>query len=364
MREFREKSSGCLAGVAIGDALGAPVEIYSCEQIVAMIDGGITDFADLFRVKRKVDVNLPFNVGDTTDDWAFTEALAQSMLFYGHYNHLDVAQRFVALYGKAIGMGGTTKASLQALNVFFTSLSVREKNDLLTWDHTRIVDTLAKPVAELGEHGAGSGVAMRIAPLAIYYSVKYLNGKHLDYNFLYDFTAQHAGITHLNKTAILSGFTCFCALLEILTEDLIIDDLYSGRSFIKSILAMIKPFGSNAIYEQNSVEGSIVKNLEFVVANLGDLKALRNRFCSGKSAFLGANIVSFSLAVFARNGSSFERGVLEAVNSGGDTDTVASITGGFLGAKLGLQHIPQKWLMFSSKFLEASQIGRRLSLLK
>jgi ADP-ribosyl-[dinitrogen reductase] hydrolase len=40
----------------------------------------------------------------------------------------------------------------------------------------------------------------------------------------------------------------------------------------------------------------------------------------------------------------FESGIINAVNEGGDADTIAAITGGLLGAKFGYDYIPPSWI--------------------
>ena len=44
------------------------------------------------------------------------------------------------------------------------------------------------------------------------------------------------------------------------------------------------------------------------------------------------------------NAKSFEEGIISAVNEGGDADTIAAITGGALGAKFGVENIPDNWI--------------------
>ena len=53
--------------------------------------------------------------------------------------------------------------------------------------------------------------------------------------------------------------------------------------------------------------------------------------------------VIFAIAVILRNKNHFKEALLEAVNSGGDTDTIASIVGGFIGWTTGYSGIPDEW---------------------
>ncbi|MGM0982157.1 MAG: ADP-ribosylglycohydrolase family protein [Pseudomonadota bacterium] len=68
--EARSRSEGCLPGLAVGDALGAPLGFHRRERItpiIGMIEGG------KFRMRR----------GEWTDDTAMALCLAGSLLARG-----------------------------------------------------------------------------------------------------------------------------------------------------------------------------------------------------------------------------------------------------------------------------------------
>jgi poly(ADP-ribose) glycohydrolase ARH3 len=54
--------------------------------------------------------------------------------------------------------------------------------------------------------------------------------------------------------------------------------------------------------------------------------------------------VPMALYCFLANPGSFERAVESAIFLGGDTDTIASMTGAISGAALGASQIPERWL--------------------
>jgi ADP-ribosylglycohydrolase len=54
--------------------------------------------------------------------------------------------------------------------------------------------------------------------------------------------------------------------------------------------------------------------------------------------------VAFALAAWKRHPRDYRAAVLEAVRAGGDTDTVAAIVGGIVGAAVGKEGIPSEWL--------------------
>jgi ADP-ribosylglycohydrolase len=58
---------------------------------------------------------------------------------------------------------------------------------------------------------------------------------------------------------------------------------------------------------------------------------------------------------------SFRDAVLLAVNTDGDSDTVATLVGGFMGARLGIGAIPAAWRRGVERSAELHDVGRRLA---
>jgi poly(ADP-ribose) glycohydrolase ARH3 len=54
--------------------------------------------------------------------------------------------------------------------------------------------------------------------------------------------------------------------------------------------------------------------------------------------------VPAAIYCFLRHPDSFEDAVVEAVSLGGDTDTIASMTGAISGARLGIEAVPGEWV--------------------
>lgn len=129
---------GCLVGLAVGDALGAPVEFAergTFEPVVGYRAGG------------------PFNLeaGEWTDDTAMARGLAASLREKGYMDHVDVmvrwcnwqAQGLYSVNGRCFDIGGRTATALDTFR-------------------------------ETGAHSAysasalGCGGIMRMAPAAVY----------------------------------------------------------------------------------------------------------------------------------------------------------------------------------------------------
>ena len=104
---MQSRYRGCLLGLAVGDALGGPVEFMTTEQIIAkrgkpvreMIGGGW----------------LKLRPGETTDDTAMARALAESLVAVGGFDAADVAARYVRwMQSKPPDIGNITRIALRA----------------------------------------------------------------------------------------------------------------------------------------------------------------------------------------------------------------------------------------------------------
>jgi ADP-ribosyl-[dinitrogen reductase] hydrolase len=135
----RERAVGCLLGLAVGDALGAPVEFCrrdSFEPVSGMCSGGY--------------FKLP--AGAWTDDTAMALCLGESLRFDPAVNAQDLLERFCrwasdgenTSTGVCVGIGQNT---LRVLGNFHRT------------------GALAAP--ETSQKSDGNGAAMRLAPVAV-----------------------------------------------------------------------------------------------------------------------------------------------------------------------------------------------------
>ena len=95
-------------GVAVGDALGAPVEGMWREEIERQY-GRVTEFIG--------GGWLGLGPGEWTDDTAMMLCIARSIVGKGRFDPEDVASKFLGWFrAGALGIGRTTWVSLEALS--------------------------------------------------------------------------------------------------------------------------------------------------------------------------------------------------------------------------------------------------------
>lgn len=146
-----DKIRGALYGVAVGDALGGPLEFMSKAEIEKkhgtvkdMIGGGW----------------LNLKPGETTDDTAMTLAVAEGILENPYHPIAAIGRRFISWYKSGPkDIGGTCAQAIRAA-MMADDEQPSEHNWMLAGDAIR---------QQLGPHNAGNGALMRTIYPALYY---------------------------------------------------------------------------------------------------------------------------------------------------------------------------------------------------
>jgi ADP-ribosyl-[dinitrogen reductase] hydrolase len=138
-----DRARGAMLGLAVGDALGAPLEWLHPEQIAARYGGPLRDLV----------ASPVWERGEWTDDTAMALALAESIVDQGGYVEQDVFAHY-ALWARSDpkDIGSTVDAALRR---------ARDPADArsLAADHHRVT----------GGQSAGNGSLMRTVPIALRY---------------------------------------------------------------------------------------------------------------------------------------------------------------------------------------------------
>lgn len=326
-----------LAGAAFGDALGMPVESMTREEIVKATDGqGVNSLID--PIQTKIPDLMDLKAGDTTDDWQLTKAVAEAITTAGKYDRLAMAWSHVeALENSPIGWGKSTQTGIQELADFFNSdeKEGRHYNQAVSADN--------------GTKGAGNGIAMKVAPLAIYHLTSSSSA-------MMDSILSLGEMTHYDKRASIAAF----AVAQTIRMAILFP--FDGSSFVaktflrfliaevKAQEARLKPEGDEQIstvlqkvYDQELFD----RNIELIISEVGT-----GCFC--------LQSVPFSITIFLRYQVYFEWGMIEAVNAGGDTDTNASMVGAMIGANMGKSKFvyPEWSKRCSVKMSELEELAR------
>lgn len=326
MDRMLSKVRGMFLGIAIGDQLFMPVETFSPEKITKKYVR-ITSY-----IPPPYDHKWHKNTATCrwTDDTQLTLLVADSLIEKGKFDINDLAKRHVEYWEREgdMGFGKTTREAIKRLKQ-----GVHWADSGLSSDP---------------KLGVGNALPMKIAPLAVYSHSpifsKYLSEPSLFRTKLRDFTL----MTHYTQMAVKSAFAHvealqFCLDLQVpFSRDDYVDRHSFPRQFIKFVTQsmelpehMLKgiPYGSF----HDDIKG-IISTLAYLPLDQMDSNDFIRLFGGGKAYVY--NTLPFCYAFFLKNPYSIE--TLYAIgNSGGDTDTNASIVGGLLGALNGSSIFPQ-----------------------
>ncbi len=278
-----------MLGAAIGDALGKQNEGLSRKEI----PGRVIDYG-------KTPERCPggkLRAGQYTDDTEQMIVLAQSLIECGGFDVQDFAGR-IAHWG-ADTLADPVRRSLVGPS---SSIAISRLSSGVSWK-------------ESGSDIPSCGSAMRVAPIGLFYKKP-------------DEVESNAALSSLpthNSKAAIAGAVAVAVGVRCALEDMDCFDI------TKEIIARASKYDKGLA---NKIELSYVKRdaePDEVFAELG-------------TSYLVYETVPSAFYGFSRHFEDPEKAIIEAVNAGGDTDSIACITGALCGARHGVEAFPEWWL--------------------
>jgi ADP-ribosyl-[dinitrogen reductase] hydrolase len=308
------KTSAVLVGQAVGDSLGMPFEHFA--------DGVHPDLA-AWDGTFKAGTYHKLPRGHWTDDTEMAECLARSLVAKGGFDGEDVARRYLAWsQGTPHGMGGTTREAMRRLA------------EGASWT--------ASGVTFADQNAVGSGPPMRAAPIGMLQDLP---------TTVHGTCLMDAWITHASWEAVSASYAV--AMAVRLAPD------RGGLALLRDVTALV----ANAERQGYCVKHGPTKVSEDLGYAVGFLQA-------------GVPVGSIVPQPFSRRGNArsivatalycacacddFRTGVIAAVRLGGDTDTRGAIAGAVLGARFGLEGIPDEYKRDLLRFEDLCQLDRQL----
>ena len=279
---------GALVGTFVGDALGAPVEAET-RYGIQWDYGRLTDFVE--------------GCGLYTDDTQMMTGLAEALVAdNGALNEETVAAAFADNFDDGRGYGENAARILGAIR------------SGVSWPQA--VDAFKPPGGSFG-----NGAAMRVAPISV---ALFPARDHAIAGAI-----RQAAVTghthplgaygaHMQAAAVHAALSYGCA-----------QRAWDGAAVLDQLAAEPMPDDyANAI---RWMRAQSTFDAEATIKNLGNgVRAHRS--------------VPTSFWVFHKHWEDPEAAVIEAVNLGGDTDTIAAMTGAIAGAYHGMSAFPKRWL--------------------
>ena len=325
-----ERVRGCLLGLAIGDALGAPLEGLSSQQIRTHYDV-VNHFVDGSHAWRKKPYRwrLP---GLYTDDTQQALALAEVLLACGTIE----IERLASLYLSMACPRGDYLGAHRGIGRSFR----------------KVIDELEAGVSplETGQNSAGIGAAMRIAPVAIYL------GDDLD--ALFKAVMDSSLMTHRDVRSLagalavahaarrlLAGEERTASLLLRVAGDVDRDEKRIARDYPSSTVVSLHRYRHSLSTAVARVESLLDLPRNQALAALVDEANRHGANPPCKRATMGFPPACIPTCLYLLlTTDSFEEALVEIVNLGGDADSAGAILGALAGAHYGVEAIPKRWL--------------------
>lgn len=299
----QDQFTGCVLGLALGDALGAVVEARPAEQARRYVD-------DILREGRAGSVGRePYLFGQVTDDTQLMRELLQSIVEAGSFNPAHFASRLSAFVRRGDLIGGGPASSAAA---------------------TALAAGVPWTASGMPAPYAGNGAAMRAGPLGLLYG-------H-DPRLLAQVVRDQSRITHQDPRAAAGALAIAAAVALAADRRPIV-----ARRFLEEVAEAVDPVDPG-------VAGSITAVIDWV--GLSETAAAqylwdhpfgpeREGAEFGISSFVTSG-VCWSLYAFLRAPESWWDAVCIAIRVGGDTDTLAAMAGAIAGARLGTSALPKE----------------------
>jgi len=282
-----------LFGVAVGDALGVPVEFKSREEI------SLQPVTDMIGYGTH---NKP--AGTFSDDSSLTFCLAEAIA--SGFSLEGTARNFInwrydnywTANNEVFDIGMTTQRSIDRL----------------------VKGTPPQHAGDFEEESNGNGSLMRILPLLVYVKDKPVDER-------YQLIKQGSSMTHGHARSVIA---CFY--------------------YLEFALGLLNGEEKFAVY--NRLQKDVAEYLRSINMSR-DETSLFDRLLIDRMDMIPENQIRSSGYVLHTleasiwcllNTNNYKDAVLKAVNLGQDTDTTGAVTGGLVGLLYGYDSIPKHWL--------------------
>lgn len=285
-------SKAGIIGLAIGDAMGVPIEFFRREDLLKNPVTTMLGEQSHFVPK-----------GSWSDDTSLNLALIDSINNKKNIDLYDIGRNFIEWgengkytpTGKMFGIGRTTLKAIARL----------ERGDI-------------KP-EECGgntESENGNGSLMRILPIAYYcYSKKYEDED------IYNIVKKVSSLTHAHEISIMGCYIYVKFALELLNGN----DIKKAYKNIKKLKYQYFSDNCKKIYSR-VIDTNIAK------LDLNDIKS---------SGYVVDTLEATIWTLL--NTKSFNQAIIGSINLGGDSDTIGACTGGLAGIYYGFDNINNTW---------------------
>lgn len=292
-----DKIRGCLLGLAIGDALGAPVEFMSLAAIKQRYGAqGITD----------LEAWSGFPAGSYTDDTQMTLSTVEGMLAaYVRGSERGIVNWTEQVYHAYLRWLETQNEAYQRRAPGNTCLSALRSG---------VMGVIAPPI----NNSKGCGGVMRTAPVGLVFKAEDAFVHGMDY----------AAITHGHPSGYLSAGYMSALVAYV----------YAGET-LEQAAEQTRP-----LLLRHPGHAETLDQVDRALAAHRNGAPVEETIRSLGEGWVGEEALGIALFCALRFADDYRAAVIAAANHNGDTDSTASMTGALVGTALGASALPTVWI--------------------
>uniref|UniRef100_A0A914CT77 ADP-ribosylhydrolase ARH3 n=1 Tax=Acrobeloides nanus TaxID=290746 RepID=A0A914CT77_9BILA len=329
VEEEMKRIYGAFYGQIIGDALGVRYEGLDAKTAIEQMNYEKRQKRNSLvgaQILPILGSDPPFiRPGQFTDDSEMALCLARSCVAKQSYDKVDVACAYsywLCITCPKTSGSTTEKALLSSISTISEKpLTSNWREELTVGQKRTIYEEISQNVQQLNTTSLSNGSLMRISPLAIAF-------RNSNVEELRVLATEDAKLTHAHPVA-----------------------WDAAASYVIAMAALLKGRSKENAYDEalNSAQTDIVRDLlhdaktHALPVKLPQDITWENSIQPPKLTN-GADI-SFQSAFYELlHAESFSSGLENSIARGGDTDTNGCIAGALLGARFGLDDIPEEWI--------------------
>ena len=320
-----DKFRGCLIGGAAGDALGYAVEFIDYNEIVKIYGvQGITEY------------DLKDDVAEISDDTQMSLFTATGLLFGTARGKMRGIMGSYPSYinGSYLDWLDTQREMYPLKKEFQYSwlVNIPEMFSCRAPGNT-CMSALAKggngTIEEPINNSKGCGGIMRVAPIGIYFNDRRYRVQEIDM-----IGAETAALTHGHEL----GYIPAAALVHIIHRITESDDMSIQDAVLEAVEMMHILFpDAKYITEFTTL---IKKAIELAEQNISDIDAITQLV----EGWVAEETLAIAVYCALKYSEDFDKGIIASVNHSGDSDSTGAVTGNILGAYLGYNKVPDKYI--------------------
>ncbi|HYK96858.1 MAG TPA: ADP-ribosylglycohydrolase family protein [Candidatus Acidoferrales bacterium] len=332
MVELTSKAIGCVAGAAVGDALGSATEGWSHEQILARYGGPVTGIVPPYLDAGRGTTRYQKGDGRITDDTLMTLALVE--VYRQRRRHLsayDIADTLVPLLMNSVRW----LPDMEREDTLIQRLFLAEK-----WLVTRLHYAHADP----REAGVGNmvncGAAMYMAPVGIVN----IGDPERAYAEAIDIAGAHQSSYGREAAGVFAAAVADAMTPDVTAEHVVEtagklahDGTRGAIEAVREAAAHVHDWRAAATVLRDAIAPFDTVGPDYRDPGLGARRPSRLHSIEELPIALAFVLIGRGL---------YREAVLGAVNYGRDADSIATMAGAITGALGGADAIPTEWREF------------------